>query len=323
MTHFIPGTTNPTIPFVVNTSALDNDSSGTITAFELQNHLQTSGIAVENIYNTPQNISDRSVPRGTPIDLTPLSPTDIVDLTAQDTYYFSVHDSSGAKVTPNYLGQITITGSLNTAPSASPIALTGDEGQSLDIDFSQYGSDPDDQSLTYQIISSDPDAPTITISGDTGTVTMPATQTSTTYQYTYEVSDDQGATDTSTIILTTTNINNPIGTPDEIGVIINQTTSGNLLANDSDITAIDSYTLPATGTLTLDTQTGAYTYDAPATAGTDSFEYVGRNQFGELTDPITVTITVDHSIGVDDVERQDETVLYPNPVRDRFAIQIQ
>jgi hypothetical protein len=319
--HFVPGTTTPTTPASVDVSTIDTDSSGTITASEVLTHLQSQGIDTVDLYTTYQNISDGGGPWISNINLTPLSPTDTIDLSQLSTLYASVRDSAGEKVALNYLARIQLTGTLNQAPTTSPITLTSSEGETLDIDFDQYVTDPEGQPLSYQVISSDAGAPTISISGGMGTVVMPATTTTTDYQYTYQVTDSQGATATDTITITNTNVNNPSAIADLIQVAPNNTVNGNLLENDANASTIENFTNPAEGILNLNTADGSYTYTAGANTGTFSFSYTIENQFGEQ-DTATVNIEVDEVFSVFEVSLSKQLVIYPNPVKESFNISL-
>jgi hypothetical protein len=127
----------------VDVSTIDTDSSGTITASEVLTHLQSQGMDVVDLYTTYQNISDGGGPWISNINSTPLSPDDIIDLSQLSTLYASAFDNAGNKVSRNYLARIQLTGTLNQAPTTSPITLTASEGETLDIDFGQYVTDPE------------------------------------------------------------------------------------------------------------------------------------------------------------------------------------
>jgi len=85
--------------------------------------------------------------------------------------------------------------------------------------------------------------------------------------------------------------------------------SGNVLDNDvdpdgGDIDVLD-HTDPSHGTLTLDSETGSFTYtpDDPGFVGEDTFTYRATDEEGTITDPVTVTITMTNDLPspVDDV----------------------
>ena len=86
--------------------------------------------------------------------------------------------------------------------------------------------------------------------------------------------------------------------PDEVETHMGDPVSGNVLDNDvdpdgGDIDVLD-HTDPAHGTLTLDLETGEFTYtpDDPGFVGEDTFTYRATDEEGVITDPATVTIDV-------------------------------
>jgi len=92
------------------------------------------------------------------------------------------------------------------------------------------------------------------------------------------------------------------GFPDEVETHMGDPVSGNVLDNDvdpdgGDIDVLD-HTDPAYGTLTVDLETGEFTYtpDDPGYVGEDTFTYRATDEEGVITDPVTVTIDVTNEL---------------------------
>lgn len=211
----------------------------------------------------------------------------------------------------------------NTAPTAMFINLSGTETSVININLATYTNDADGHSLTYAITNTPAGAPSISINGNMATLTMPATAVNTLYSYTYQVSDAFGGSNTENINITNQNVNNPQGGADLIEVAPNATQTGNLLSNDSNIINILSYTTPEEGSLSLNTSTGDYSYIASSNEGNYSFTYIGENEFGEQTNAILVSIAVDNTFSIQDLNFSKDVMIYPNPVLTHFKVWYQ
>ena len=93
---------------------------------------------------------------------------------------------------------------------------------------------------------------------------------------------------------------NPVAQNDTSVVAINKSIQINVLANDTaapgdtlDVTSVAITTAPAHGTATVDSTTGAISYQPTSDySGADSFQYTVRDNFGALSNAATVSVTV-------------------------------
>lgn len=118
-----------------------------------------------------------------------------------------------------------------------------------------------------------------------------------------ETQDDTDGADEAHVIINERNvIPDLVPSPDEAETHMGLPVDGNVLANDVDSEErdidVDGYTDPANGTLTLDAETGEFTYTPnEGFVGEDTFTYTATN--GEDTSaPVTVTVTIGNNLPV-------------------------
>jgi VCBS repeat-containing protein len=242
-----------------------------------------------------------------------------------DTFTYTVADNEGLVSEP---ATVTVTViSVNAQPVAVDDAVTTDEDVPIDINVLANDTDPDgDDTLdpTSVAIVDLPANGTVTINPETGVITyMPNENFNGTDSFTYTVADIEGSvSDPATVTITINPVNDqPIAVDDAVTTDEDVPIDINVLANDTDpdgdetldptsVTIVDQ---PANGTVTVNPETGVVTYTPNENFnGTDSFTYTVADNEGLVSEPATVTITInpvnDQPIAVDDAVTTDEDV---------------
>lgn len=186
---------------------------------------------------------------------------------------------------------------------AAEIATEITEDDTLKIVLSELFTDRDDDELTYKALleNADPSGVvTQSISNDTLYI-IPAQNTSGTVDVTIKATDDDGNSVSYSFSLTVTDVDHAPSANDDSYEVDEDCTlevaaDEGVLANDEHKDGLDfsisSYTEPSNGTLTFDSETGAFTYVPEADYyGTDSFTYTLEDE-NDSTATATVTITV-------------------------------
>lgn len=215
-----------------------------------------------------------------------------------------------------YTPSINILNNTKELPSFTVICLqrpftlvddvvTTDEDVAVDINMLDNDIDiPDVGVISY----TDPANGTVVLN-DGGTPSDPSDDTFTytpdpdyfgtdsfTYTLTLINSDGTVVEETATITINVTPVNDdPIANDDSVTTQNPNSVSFNVLSNDTDVDGdvlvVDSFTLPANGTL-VDNGNGDFTYTPnPGFSGTDTFTYIVSDGNGG-TDTATVTIVV-------------------------------
>jgi hypothetical protein len=221
-----------------------------------------------------------------------------------DNYTYTIEDSDGGSDTATVT--ITVT-SVNDDPDAvddsDSVAEDGSVTTAV-LANDNAGPGNEDQTLVVVAVTQGANG-SVTTDGTTVTYT-PNPNFFGSDSYTYTIEDSDGATDTATVTITVNEVNDdPVAVNDSASTTQDVPVSGNVLANDTDPDNTDGYpgneddldavlvSGPSSGTLVLDSETGAFTY-TPNTGffGTDSFTYQAVDSDGALSNIATVTITV-------------------------------
>ncbi|MFC5450589.1 Ig-like domain-containing protein [Paenibacillus aestuarii] len=184
---------------------------------------------------------------------------------------------------------ITVT-AINHAPVADGQAVTTDEDQSKTITLS--GTDPDENNLTYAIVTGPAHGTLGPISGANVTYT-PAPNYNGADSFTFTVTDGKATSTPATVNITVTPVNDaPTASGKDATTAEDQSTDITLLGADVDNDQL-TYAIatpPAHGTVTIQDNVATYT-PAPNYNGADSFTLTVTD--GKATsDPATVNITV-------------------------------
>jgi hypothetical protein len=216
--------------------------------------------------------------------------TSTVSITVSDTDNASVTRTLAINVTQGGGG-----GGGNTAPVASNVSASVRAGGSVTAAFS--ATDANGDALTYVVVTQ-PLNGTVTTSGNNFTYT-PNAGFSGSDQFTYRANDGQAASNIATVTITVTPNRAPTATsPLSFSVETGKVFSANILtqANPQDAdgdTLTPSVTVqPTRGTLNVNTSTGAYTYTAGNTPGSDTYTVRFTDPAGAFVDVVVnVTIT--------------------------------
>jgi large repetitive protein len=223
---------------------------------------------------------------------------------------------------------VTITvNSVNDVPVAANDTYTLDEDTTLTVSaFAGVlgnDSDVDADALTAQLVSG-PSHGTLTSNANGSFSYTPAANYNGTDSFTYRAFDGVALSAPATVTLTVRSVNdNPVANPDALAV--DEDTSltvpvATLLANDTDadgnVLHFSLYEQAQHGWATLNAD-GTITYTPlPNFFGTDTFRYKVVDDFGGLSAPTTVTITVnpvpDAPIAADDgfAQFEDQAIVY-------------
>ena len=236
-----------------------------------------------------------------------------------DTFTYDIADGFGGADTATVT--ITVTGVNNPPVVTNPGDQTNTETDTVSLQIA--ATDPDGDTLTYSIVAPDDLPPDLTIDAITGlisgTVSFDAVMhpdTQMDYTVTVEVSDGE-LTDSETFVWTIDDLNRaPVAVADSDTTVHDTPVTIAVLDNDSDPDGdalsipANGLTSPQNGTVSSDGTTVTYEPDA-LFAGTDSFDYTVEDGFGgSATATVTVDVTNEPPVAVDDVYSTPfETVL--------------
>jgi len=220
----------------------------------------------------------------------------LTNLEAGQTYTFAVtvHDGQGGR-------ESILSNEVSTTfPPANnpPVAYDGSLSTAEDtpVSGSLVGTDPDNDPLTYRLISMGSQGTAVLTDVTSGAYTYtPQPHATGSDTFTFQVSDGKADSNIATVTVTITPVNDaPVAAADSATTPEDTSVSLSVLANDSDadgnvltVTAVS----PATaGMATTDGVTVTYT-PSPDFAGTDTFTYTVSDGQG-ATDVGTVTVSV-------------------------------
>ena len=236
-----------------------------------------------------------------------------------DTFTYRIKDQFGA-VSGTATVSLRVSGQ-NRAPTAVADTVTGDEDVSQAIAVMANDSDPDGDAISLTTVPATSTLGAVLTKNADGTITYDPTAAANlqklnegdhaTDSFVYTVSDPYGHTAQATVTITVAGHNDaPVGTADTAATTSKQAVAINVLGNDKDadtgaVLNIDLASFPAfsahgaalsinaNGTVQFDPNASAQLQGlAPGATQTDTFTYRVRDQFGALSAPITVTITV-------------------------------
>ncbi len=229
----------------------------------------------------------------------------VVGFVGTDTFVYSVTDPSGLSATATVTVSVNNT---NDAPIAVNDAAVTNENVAVEINVQGNDSDADGDSLTLGVTAPPSNGAVAIVSG--GVLYTPQSGFSGVDQFSYSITDPDGASDTATVTITVSNVNqSPLAVNDTRATEENDPVSINVLANDSDPDG-DALTLsvasqPANGTAAVNLPGTRIVYSpASGFSGADSFVYQVSDGNGG-TASATVSITVSNvnavPIALDDV----------------------
>jgi uncharacterized delta-60 repeat protein len=232
----------------------------------------------------------------------------------------------GANISTVAIVTITVN-SVNDVPVAANDTYTLDEDTTLTVaaftGVLGNDSDVDGDPLTAQLLAG-PSHGTLTLNANGSFTYTPAANFNGTDSFTYRAFDDTAFSAPATVTLTIRSVNdNPVANPDALSLDEDTTLTvpvASLLANDTDVDGdvlhFSLYEQAQHGWVTVNGD-GTITYTPlPNFSGTDSFRYKVTDDFGGLSAPTTVTITVnpvpDAPIAVDDgfTQFEDQPIVY-------------
>ena len=222
-----------------------------------------------------------------------------------DSFEYTIEDEDGLQDTAT----VTITvNPVNDAPVANDDTASTDEDNVVTVDVLDNDTDVDGDELTV-VSTTQPSNGNVAINED-GTITYtPNENFNGTDSFEYTIEDEDGLQDTATVTITVNSVNDGLVANDDFattdeGVSVDI----NILANDSDPDgdqfAVESFTQPSNGNVTVNLD-GTYKYTpAEGFNGTDTFTYTITD--GEVNSTATVTITVDGNPMAQDDEATTE-----------------
>jgi len=280
--------TNTLTPLVGTPSGLNNTD-----AFL---NLQKNG----QIYLSPKVSLNSLTPSNSPITVS-VDLTGIAAGTAA-TLYFDLLGFGQRDASVSIDNVLLLTDNPNLPPTSLNDSITTPEDTSITIPV--LNNDTDDGTLdpTSLAIISNPSQGQIQLNPD-GTITYtPKPNFNGTDTFSYTVKDDIGQTSNSaTVTVTVTPVNDlPTLTNDSITLNQGSSVTFSVLSNDTDIDGtIDATTLaiatnPTHGQLQLNPD-ATFTYTPnPNFSGTDTFTYTVKDNGGQISQPATVTLTVNN-----------------------------
>ncbi len=277
--------TNENVAVEINVQANDSDPDG-----------DSLSIA---ILQAPSSGSATAIASGA-IRYTPAT-----DFIGTDSFVYSVTDSAGLSATATVTVSVNNT---NDAPVAVDDSVSTNENVAVEINVQGNDSDADGDSLTLGVTAPPSNGAVAIVSG--GVLYTPQSGFSGVDQFSYSITDPDGASDTATVTITVSNVNqSPLAVNDTRATEENDPVSINVLANDSDPDG-DALTLsvasqPANGTAAVNLPGTRIVYSpASGFSGADSFVYQVSDGNGG-TASATVSITVSNvnavPIALDDV----------------------
>nr|CAA6809879.1 MAG: T1SS secreted agglutinin RTX [uncultured Thiotrichaceae bacterium] len=231
----------------------------------------------------------------------------------EDTFTYTISDNKG--------GLATATVSVTVTDDSAPIPdldAQNDSGTTpvntpVEVDVISNDSDPDGDTVSIdRFDSNSKEGGTIAENANGSLVYTPPTDFTGTDSFTYDATDGNGETDTATVIITVGGGIDPKPhnkpAPDTYTVAAGQSALS-VLSNDTydEPVTIRIITHPGKGSITNESNgdvSGAdvvYVPQAGAT-GTDTFTYALVDDDGLVSDPVTVTITLPVSGGVDAID---------------------
>lgn len=281
---------------IINVATNDTDAEGPVdlTSIEIVTN-PTHGTAVKNNDGTVTYTNDGNA-------------------ATTDSFTYRIKDSAGVfsnTVTVN----ITVTAAGNQAPVAGNDEQTVAEGASATITVLADDEDPDGtlNVSTVTIVGNPTNGTAVAQANGTIIYTHNGSETITD-TFTYTVKDNQGlVSNTATVTITITPVNDgPVAVADAANVANGGSVSFSVSTNDTDpegddlnLTEVVIVTQPANGTVVENNDgTVTYTHNGSATT-TDSFTYTIKDEFGAVSNTVTVTITVGAAVNDPPVAAND------------------
>ncbi|MEM1429324.1 MAG: Ig-like domain-containing protein [Pseudomonadota bacterium] len=216
------------------------------------------------------------------------------DFAGTDSFTYTVTDATGASDT----GTITVSvAAVNDAPTAAPLALSVEEDGSGSGRLA--GADVDSATLRYMLVEG-PENGTLTLDAATGAFTYtPDADFAGGDAFSYRVTDGAASSAPAAVAITVAPVNDaPVAraaafTVDEDGTLAGPGAQVGGTDADSGPLEVVVVSSPASGALSLDPATGAFTYTPDADFfGEDSFQFVVVDAAGAQSAVSTARITV-------------------------------
>jgi hypothetical protein len=228
------------------------------------------------------------------------------NFSGSDSLTYTVTDSSGASAT----GAVTLTiTSENDAPVTTTDVLNIEENSTDGITVNLLSNDYDREEDAFTLTSIGTASNGTAVKNDDGTVTYtPKSDYTGSDEFSYVVTDDEGAQATGTVSITVSVVNGvPVTTADTSTVAEDSSSNRiSVLNNDTDpednTLTLDSVSTASYGTITIANNVALYTPEANF-SGSDSFSYwVTDGEGGSTKGAVTVTVTAtnDAPTAVDD-----------------------
>ena len=219
--------------------------------------------------------------------------TPAANYSGPDSFSYTIGDGHGGTATATV--SVTVT-PVNDGPAAVNDAASTAEDTAVTVAVLGNDTDPDGDGLTVTTVTSPARGGAI-VNPD-GTITFtPAANDSGAANFSYTVSDSQGASATATVIVTVDAVNDaPVAVNDAATTAEDSAVSIAVLANDTDLEdaelTVTGVSTPAHGSAVANPD-GTITYTPAANyAGADSFTYtIGDGQGGSATATVSVTVT--------------------------------
>ncbi len=213
-------------------------------------------------------------------------------VSGHDVFKYTVSDNDGN------VSEALVAVTLNIPPTATPDSITISKGSSVPIAVLTNDSDKDGKLLPETVIVSVPPANGIAVGNSDGTIKYaPNNGFTGSDSFKYKVKDDlDGFSNEATVTVT---INKPpTANPDSSTVPKDSSVTIHVLSNDNDS---DGSLAPSTVIISVPPGNGTCVVNSDGTiqykpsddyTGSDSFNYKVKDDFGEISNETTVTITV-------------------------------
>jgi len=217
------------------------------------------------------------------------------DATGNDSFTFKVNDGTADSNTATVTVSIAI---VNEPPTATGSAVSTDKNQSVSGQL--IASDPDGDPLTYSIVANGSKGSAVITNPATGAFTYtPNNDQTGSDTFTFKVNDGTVDSNIATVTVTITVINTaPVASNDSFATEINVPYSGNLLASDpdGDPLTFTIFTNARKGSTAItNAATGAFTYTPKKNkTGSDSFTFK-VNDGTTYSNVATVAVTINET----------------------------
>lgn len=227
-----------------------------------------------------------------------------------DSFQYTVKDTQGATSTP-----ATVTVKVSDRPIATPDVVTVAEDGVVTINVLANDTDQDSVINPASVAIASPTTNgTLTVNPNGEVTYTPKANFFGTDSFTYTVKDSNGMTSLpGTVTITVTSVNDvPVANPDTVVTTAGIPVIISVLANDTDVDgslapdSIAVVTPPSNGQFSINPVDGTITYiPSLSFSGTDTLTYTVKDNAGDVSQPASVTVTVNALVPIVETEPTD------------------